>query len=117
VLRRRGQAEPAPAQSPHLGTRGHPPVVKVPGKGSGKVSVAGLACYQPGARARLFYKVRTHHGRKGERRSMSEADYASLLTAAHNQLRAPVIVIWDNSAAQHATARPRALRGQGTTTR
>jgi hypothetical protein len=25
-----------------------------------------------------------------------EADYASLITAAHNQLHAPVIVIWDN---------------------
>ena len=66
------------------------------GKGSGKVSVAGLACYKPGARSRLFYKVRTHYGRKGERRSMSEADYASLVTAAHNQLHAPVILIWDN---------------------
>jgi transposase len=27
---------------------------------------------------------------------MSEADYAALVTAAHNQLNAPVIVIWDN---------------------
>jgi putative transposase len=76
--------------------RGHTPVVRVSGKGSGKVSVAGLACYKPGARARLFYRARTHYGRKGERRSMSEADYASLVTAAHNQLHAPVILIWDN---------------------
>jgi len=76
--------------------RGHTPVVRVSGKGSGKVSVAGLACYKPGARARLFYRARTHYGRKGERRSLSEADYASLVTAAHNQLHAPVILIWDN---------------------
>jgi DDE superfamily endonuclease len=27
---------------------------------------------------------------------MSEADYASLVTAAHNQLKAPVILVWDN---------------------
>ena len=27
---------------------------------------------------------------------MSEADYASLIAAAHNQLHAPVILIWDN---------------------
>ena len=27
---------------------------------------------------------------------MSEADYASLVTAAHNQLNAPVILVWDN---------------------
>ena len=66
------------------------------GKGSGRVSVAGLACYKPGTRSRLFYKVRTHRGRKGERRSMSEADYAHLVTAAHSQLHAPVILIWDN---------------------
>ena len=76
--------------------RGHTPVVKVSGKGSGRVSVAGLACYRPGARSRFFYRARTHRGRKGERRSMSEADYASLVTAAHNQLHAPVILIWDN---------------------
>ena len=76
--------------------RGHTPVVRVSGKGSGRVSVAGLTCYKPGARSRLFYRVRTHRGRKGERRSMSEADYASLVTAAHHQLHAPVILIWDN---------------------
>jgi putative transposase len=76
--------------------RGRTPVVRVCGKGSGKVSVAGLACYRPGARSRLFYKVRTYRGRKGERRSMSEADYASLVTAAHNQLHAPMILVWDN---------------------
>jgi putative transposase len=44
----------------------------------------------------LFYRVRVHSGRKGERRSMSEADYAGLITAAHKELRAPVILIWDN---------------------
>jgi len=76
--------------------RGHTPVVRV----SGKVS-AGLACYQPGARAQLFSKVRTHHGRKGERRSMSEADYASLVTAAQTQLHTPVILVWDNLNARH----------------
>jgi putative transposase len=37
-----------------------------------------------------------HHGRKGERRSLSEADYAALLTPAHQQLHAPLIVFWDN---------------------
>ena len=33
-------------------------------------------------------------GRKGERRSMSEADYAGLITAARQQLQAPVILVW-----------------------
>jgi DDE superfamily endonuclease len=76
--------------------RGHTPVVRVCGKGSGRVSVAGLVCLKPGARGHLFYRVRIHRGRKGERRSMSEEDYAELIAAAHTQLHAPVILIWDN---------------------
>jgi transposase len=76
--------------------RGHTPVVTVSGKGSGRVSVAGLVCLRPGARGHLFYRMRIHRGRKGERRSLSEAGYADLITAGHNQLAGPVIVIWDN---------------------
>jgi len=76
--------------------RGHTPVIAVCGKGSGRVSVAGLVCLKPGSRGHLFYRIRIHRGRKGERRSMSEADYAELVTAAHHQLHAPVILIWDN---------------------
>jgi DDE superfamily endonuclease len=75
--------------------RGRTPVVSVSGKGSGRVSVAGLVCLRPGARGHLFYRVRIHRGRKGERRSMSEQDYVGLITAAHQQLQAPVILIWD----------------------
>ena len=76
--------------------RGHTPTVTVSGKGSGRVSVAGLVCLKTGARGHLFYRMRIHRGRKGERRSMSEADYASLIAAAHHQLQAPLIVVWDN---------------------
>jgi DDE superfamily endonuclease len=76
--------------------RGRTPVATVSGKGSGRVSVAGLACYKPGSRSRFFYRTRIHTGRKGERRSLSEADYAGLVTAAHQQLHAPVILCWDN---------------------
>ena len=75
--------------------RGRTPVVRVSGKGSGRVSVAGLVCLKPGARGHLFYRVRVHRRRKGERRSMSGQDYAGLITAAHQQLQAPVILIWD----------------------
>ena len=63
-------------------------MVRVSGKGSGRVSVAGLACYKPGQPARLFYRTRIHRGRKGERKSMSEADYAELAAAAHRTLNA-----------------------------
>ena len=87
--------------------RGRTPVVRVSGKGSGRVSVAGLVCLRPGARGHLFYRTRIHRGRKGERRSMSEQDYAGLITAAHQELKAPVILIWDRlnthvSAVMHA---------------
>jgi hypothetical protein len=58
--------------------RGRTPVVLVSGKGSGQVSAAGLACYLPGARSPFFYRAHIHTGRKGERRSLSEAGYADL---------------------------------------
>ena len=76
--------------------RGRTPVVAVSAKGSGRVSAAGMTCYRPGARSRFFYRTRVHTGRKGERRSLSEADYAGLITAAHHELQAPLIVVWDN---------------------
>jgi hypothetical protein len=50
----------------------------------GRVSVAGLVCLRPDARGRLFYRVRIHRRRTGERRGMSEADYAGLMAAAHH---------------------------------
>jgi len=67
----------------------------VSGNGSGRVSAAGMTCYRPGARSRFFYRIRMHTGRRGERRSMSKAGYASLITAAHTQLAAPLILVWD----------------------
>jgi hypothetical protein len=74
--------------------RGHTPVVRVSGN-SGRLSVAGMACLKPGRPGRFFYRLRVHRRRKGERRSMSEADYAHLISAAHQMLNAPVILIWD----------------------
>ena len=76
--------------------RGCTPSPWCPGRAPGGVSAAGMTCYQPGARSRFFYRIRVHTGRKGERRSMSEADYAGLVTAAHNQLHAPLILCWDS---------------------
>jgi transposase len=76
--------------------RGHTPQIPVSGKGSGRVSVAGLVCVRPGQRSRLIYRTRTHRGRKGERRSFAETDYAALLDAAHQQLGGPIVLIWDN---------------------
>ena len=67
-------------QGPTWARRGHTPIVRVSGKGSGRVSVAGLVCLRAGARGRLMYRLVVHHGRRGERRSLSEADYANLIT-------------------------------------
>ena len=85
-----------PPKARTWGQRGQTPTVAVSGKGSGRVSVAGLVCVRPGQRGRLIYRTLTHRGRKGERRSFAETDYAALLDAAHQQLGAPIVLIWDN---------------------
>jgi putative transposase len=89
------------------------PVVKVSGGGSGTVMIAGLLATKPGRTPRLIYRIRLRRGRKGERKSFSEADYIALLDAAHQQLGGPIVVCWDNlnthlSAKMHAliVARP-----------
>ncbi|GIH21346.1 hypothetical protein Raf01_95180 [Rugosimonospora africana] len=66
------------------------------GKGSGRVSMAGLVCFKLGRRRHMFYRLRIHRGRKGERRSLSEDDYAALVSAAHYQLHAPIVLVRDN---------------------
>jgi hypothetical protein len=84
-----------PSKARTWAPRGHTPTVRVSGKGSGRVSVAGLVCLKPGQRGHVFYRLRVHRGGKNERRSLSEDDYATLITAAHRQLHAPIILIWD----------------------
>ncbi len=59
--------------------RGHTPVASVSGKGSGRVSMAGLIAARPGLRTRLFYRIRVYHGRKREAKGLGEADYIRLL--------------------------------------
>lgn len=83
-------------------------MVRVSGKGSGRVSVAGLTCVKPGVRTRLIYRMLVHHGRKGEKKGFREADLAGLLDGAHQQLRGPIVLVWDNSTA-HTDAAMRAL--------
>jgi transposase len=76
----------------------------VSGKGSGRISVAGLVCVRPGSRTRLLYRIKVHRKRKGERRSFAETDYATLLDAAHQYLKAPIVLIWDNLNVHVSTA-------------
>jgi hypothetical protein len=84
--------------------RGRTPVIPVSGKGSGRISVAGLFCVRPetspddspGQRPRWLYRIKIHRARKGERRSFAETDYVALLDAAHQYLKAEIVLIWDN---------------------
>lgn len=69
--------------------------MRVPGRGRGRLSVAGLLCYRRGVPARLCYRLRRHTRRKDERRSLSETDYIRLLDGAHQLLKARLIVVWD----------------------
>ena len=55
--------------------------------------MAGLLAYRPGHRGHLYCRLVVHRGRRGERRSLLEADYAALLSAAHQQLHARVMLI------------------------
>jgi transposase len=85
-----------PAKARTWAPRGKTPIVKVTGKGSGRISIAGLVCYRPGDRARLIHRLIIHKGRKGERKGFKEPDFARLLDAAHQQLGRPIVLIWDN---------------------
>ena len=62
-----------------------------------RVSLAALIAVKPGCRPRLIYRVhRSHAHGKDRRKGFTEADYARLLDAAHQQLGGPLVVIWDN---------------------
>ncbi|TDD00579.1 transposase [Nonomuraea deserti] len=76
--------------------RGRTPTVTVSGKGSGRVSLAGLVCLKPGQRTRLIFRMLLYRGRKNERKGFREVDYARLLDAVHQQLGGPIVLVWDN---------------------
>lgn len=92
--------------------RGQTPVIPVSGKGSGRISVAGLFCVHPTERTHLLYRIKIHRQRKGERRSFAETDYANLLDAAHQYLGAEIVVIWDNLNTHISAAMRRLIAGR-----
>jgi transposase len=72
-------------------------VVRVTAANHPRLSLAALVATKPGQRPRLLY--RTHPGRRrrpGGRKGLTEADYARLLDAAHQQLGGPIVLVWDN---------------------
>jgi transposase len=52
--------------------------------------------------------VLVHKGRKGEKKGFREPDFAGLLDAAHQQLGAPIVLVWDNLGG-HTSAAMRTL--------
>jgi len=72
-------------------------VVRVTARNSPRLSLAALIAAKPGCRPRLIYRTHTGRGpRKDRRKGFTEADYARLLDAAHQQLAGPLVVVWDN---------------------
>ncbi len=86
-----------PPRSRTWGRRGITPVIRVRGRGSASVSAAGLACYRPGHRTCLIWRLHQYRGRKGEKKAFTWQEYRDLLTAAHHQLPGGnIVLIWDN---------------------
>ncbi|MFJ8827648.1 transposase [Streptomyces sp. NPDC102467] len=89
--------------------RGHTPVIRVRGRSQRLFSIAALTCYKPGERSRLIFRPKRHVDHKrGGRRSFTRTDCRDLLTDAHQQLGAPMVLIWDNLNV-HLDARLRAF--------
>jgi putative transposase len=72
-------------------------VVTVTGGSNKRVSLAALIAVRPEHRPRLIYRVHDDrvHG-KDQRKGFTEAEYARLLDAAHQQPGGPLVVVWDN---------------------
>lgn len=96
LFHRRGRAAVTAAEGQDVVAARANPVLSVTGKGSGWVSMAAVLAFRPGLRTRMLYRIHVYHGRKTAAKGFGEADYKRLLCAVHAQLRAPVIVVWDN---------------------
>ncbi|WP_233227469.1 transposase [Streptomyces sp. I4(2020)] len=85
-----------PPRARTWGRIGRTPVVRVRGRGSGRVSMAGMTCYKPGQRSRLFHAVREYNGRKGQPKGFGWRDFRDLIVRARIQLGGPIVLVWDN---------------------
>ena len=78
---------------------------------SPRLTLAALLAVKPEHRPRLIY--RTHRGRRGSRRKgFTEADYAALLDAAHQQLGGPIVLVWDNLNTHFSAAMAEMIRAR-----
>lgn len=92
-----------PPRARTWGRIGQTPVVRVRGRGSGRVSMVGMTCYKAGKRSRLIYAVREYRGRKNQPKGFGSRDFRDLLVRARIQLDGPIVLVWDN-VRMHLTA-------------
>ncbi|MFE4922322.1 transposase [Streptomyces sp. NPDC056661] len=85
-----------PPRARTWGRVGQTPVVRVRGRGSGRVSMAAMTCYKPGECSRLIYAIREYRGRKDEPKGFGWRDFRDLIIRAHIQLAAPIVLVWDS---------------------
>ena len=85
-----------PPRARSWGRIGRPPVVRVRDRGSGQVSMVGMACYKPGERSRLIYAIREYRGRKDEPKGFGWREFRDLIVRARIQLGGPIVLVWDN---------------------
>ncbi|WP_260419439.1 hypothetical protein [Streptomyces sp. AK010] len=58
--------------------------------------MAGMVCYQPGRRSRMFYAVREYRCRLGQPKGFGWRDLRDLVVRARIQLGGPILLVWDN---------------------
>ncbi|WP_422665326.1 transposase [Actinacidiphila cocklensis] len=93
-----------PPRARSWGRIGQTPVVR--GRGSGRVSMAGMTCFKLGERSRLIYAIREYRGHKDEPKCFGWRDFRDLVVRARAQLGGPIVLVWDN-ARIHLTAAKR----------
>jgi hypothetical protein len=96
------------------GRRGHTPVVKVGSAGTKRVNLTGLIAFRPRGRrqVRLIHRSMVYRGRKGEKKGFDEHDYIRLFDAAHQRLRAPIVLVWDNLNTHRSATMRRLIRSR-----
>ncbi|MBQ0862175.1 transposase [Streptomyces sp. A73] len=85
-----------PPRARTWGRVGQTPVVRVRGRGSGRVSMADMTCYRSGERSRLIYAVREYNGRMDQPKGFGWRDFRNLILRARSQPRGPIVLVWYN---------------------
>lgn len=87
------------------GRRGQTPLIAVSRKRRQRMNAIGWLCVHPGdGRVRLVYTA--------QRESITQHDLPDLISRVHDQLRAPVVLVWDNHSSHTARWVSRELAGR-----